>query len=90
MKHTQDWGAVKVGYRLGVSKVLTDIRNGTVTEEDLARLENFCRVSLELMNKVSLPMWRKAERDTLIGAFLHNEVVDFEDLEDDLQQTPNR
>jgi hypothetical protein len=78
MKHDADWYAIRRAYRAGVFKVLDDIRNGTVAEEDLCKLNNFCAVSLHLMSKVQQPVWRICEHEAELASELLKEVENIE------------
>jgi len=78
MKHDSDWQAIRRAYRAGVSRVIADIRNGTVSEEDLGKLNNFCMVSLHLMSKVQQHVWRICEREAELASELTNEVENIE------------
>lgn len=75
MAYDVRWANLRTQYRIKVTKVLSDIRNGSVQEDDLDRLHNFCVTALALMAKVQEPVWRKAQRDAEIAGLLH-EVID--------------
>ena len=70
------WAQVRLNYKKKIFKTLNNIRDGTVSEEDLDKLNNFCAVALILMGKVQEPVWRKAERDAEIKAWLKGEIID--------------
>jgi hypothetical protein len=76
MKHDADWYAVRRAYRVGVFKVLDNIQNGSITEEEFGKLNNFCAVALHLMSKVQQPVWRICEREAELASELMKEVED--------------
>ena len=66
-------------YRQNVMRVLRDIRQGNVNEEDLDKLQNFCQMSLALMNVVPMTdiqaAWRNAEMMAYMTAEDHGVVL---------------
>jgi len=70
MAYDPHWAELRRLYRVKVTKVLQDIRNGSVDELDLDKLHNFCMDSLVLMSKVPESVWRKAEKDAQIAGLL--------------------
>jgi hypothetical protein len=78
VKHNADWYAVRRAYREGVFRVLNDIKNGTVSEEDFGKLNNFCAVALHLMSKVQQPVWKICEREAELASELLKEVENIE------------
>lgn len=71
-----DWASIRLTYRQRVFATLDKIEEGSVSQEDFDKLRNFCAVALMLMGKVQEPVWRKAEREAEIAAWLRNEVED--------------
>lgn len=71
------WAKLRRWIRFDVTRVLQDIEQGTVTEIDLAKLNNFCMVALMLQAKVEEPTWRAAEKDAELAALLRDEVEDY-------------
>lgn len=59
-------------YRTNVSRVLKDLRNGCVNEEDLDKLDNFCKISLALMYMVPVSRFRMAQANAEIMSFVHS------------------
>jgi hypothetical protein len=57
-------------------RVIRDIEAGTVTEEDLARLRNYCQMSLRLLEKSPMTAIQAAWRDVEITALVHDAVED--------------
>jgi hypothetical protein len=76
MKHDADWYAIRRAYRAGVFKALDNIQNGSITEEEFGKLNNFCAVALHLMSKVQQPVWRICEREAELASELMKEVDD--------------
>lgn len=74
-----DWPSIRLTYRRRVFDTLNKIENGSVSQDDFDKLRNFCAVALMLMGKVQEPVWRKAERDAEIAAWLRNEIEDKDD-----------
>ncbi|QBX06610.1 hypothetical protein H1O16_gp197 [Burkholderia phage BcepSaruman] len=66
-------------YRYQVMRVIRDIENGSVTEDDMARLRNFCQMSITLMEHAPISQIQAAWRDTEIMAFAHDAVDDGHD-----------
>jgi hypothetical protein len=63
-------------YKYQVMRVIRDIEAGTVTEEDLARLRNYCQMSLRLLEKSPMTSIQAAWRDVEITALFHDAVED--------------
>jgi hypothetical protein len=63
-------------YKYQVMRVIRDIEAGTVTEEDLARLRNYCQMSLRLLEKSPMTAIQAAWRDVEITALVHDAVED--------------
>lgn len=57
-----EYATLRHDYREGVRNALNNIREGSIQEEDLDRLHNFCMVALMLMTKVNKATWRNAEK----------------------------
>jgi hypothetical protein len=70
-------------YKYKVMKVIRDIEAGTVSEEDLARLRNYCQMSLRLMEKSPMTAIQAAWRDVEINALFHNAVEDLDEIVED-------
>ena len=68
------WPGIRLTYRRRVFATLNKIEEGRVSQDDLDKLRNFCAVSLMLMSKVQEPVWRKAERDAELAAWLRGEI----------------
>lgn len=67
-------------YKFQVMRVIRDIESGIVNEEDLAKLRNYCQMSLRLMEKSPMSMIQSAWRDIEIAALLHDAVEDIDDV----------
>jgi hypothetical protein len=65
-------------YRSNVMRVLRDVRAGKVSEEDLDKLQNFCQMSLSLMETAPMHQIESAWRHAEILAFTHEQVEDVE------------
>ena len=76
-----DWAAIRLTYRRRVFATINKIEDGSVSQSDVDKLRNFCAVALMLMGKVQEPVWRKAERDAELAAWLRNEIEDRDDDE---------
>jgi hypothetical protein len=63
-------------YKYKVMSVIRDIEAGTVSEEDLARLRNYCQMSLRLLEKSPMTAIQAAWRDVEITALVHDSVED--------------
>lgn len=63
-------------YKYQVMRVIRDIEAGTVSEEDLARLRNYCQMSLRLLEKTPMTAIQAAWRDVEITALVHDSVED--------------
>jgi hypothetical protein len=63
-------------YKYQVMRVIREIEAGTVSEEDLARLRNYCQMSLRLMEKTPMTAIQAAWRDVEITALVHDAVED--------------
>lgn len=66
-------------YKHQVMRVVRDIESGTVSEEDLAKLRNYCQMSLRLMEKSTMSQIQAAWRDVEITAFVHDSISELED-----------
>lgn len=66
-------------YKFQVMRVIRDIEAGAVSEDDLARLRNYCQMSLRLLEKTPMTAIQAAWRDVEINAFLHDAVEDLDD-----------
>jgi hypothetical protein len=66
-----DHGAYIFTYRSHVTRVLKDIESGTVSEEDFAKLHNFCRMALSLMETAPISQIQAAWRQCEILDFVH-------------------
>src|SRR5882672_5535836 len=62
-------------YRRNTTRTLNDVRRGLVNEEDLDKLQNFIQTSLALMDLVSLPVFRQAERNAELLGFLKGNPI---------------
>lgn len=80
-KYDVEWAELRIHYRKNVNRVLNNIREGTISELDLDKLHNFCQDSLMLMSKVSMAVWRKAEKDAELAGLL-KEIIEDGDLPD--------
>jgi hypothetical protein len=76
MTYDTEWSNIRKAYRTETYRVLNDLYNGHVDEEDLDKLNNFIAVSLMLMAKSNLPTWRKAEKEAELAAFIKHENVE--------------
>jgi hypothetical protein len=74
-----NWQALRLTYRRRVFAALSKIESGAVDQTEFEKLRNFCAVSLMLMSKVPEAVWRKAETDAELAAWLRNELE--EDME---------
>lgn len=63
-------------YRYQVMRVVRDIEQGSVSEDDMARLRNFCQMAITLMEHAQISQIQAAWRDTEILAFEHNGIDD--------------
>lgn len=63
-------------YRYQVMRVVRDIEQGSVSEDDMARLRNFCQMAITLMEHAPISQIQAAWRDTEILAFEHNGIDD--------------
>lgn len=75
-----EWTSLRQWYRSEVTRVLRDIERGLVNELDLAKLNNFCMVSLMLQAKVEEPTWRAAEREAELASLLRDEDEEYQTL----------
>ena len=63
-------------YRTNSMRTISNIRHGLVNERDVDMLQNFLQTSLALMQLVSVPTFRQAQRNAeLLGFFKGQEVV---------------
>jgi hypothetical protein len=67
---TPDWKNEVETYRLGVNKCLLAIRSGTVDENNLDALSNFCQYSLALMVISGSGKWDQAKDKAELASFL--------------------
>jgi hypothetical protein len=65
-------------YKFQVMRVIRDIESGTVSEDDLARLRNYCQMSLRLLEKTPMTAIQAAWRDVEINAFMHGAIEDLD------------
>jgi len=63
-------------YRHHVMRILREIREGRVNEEDLDKLQNFCQMSFSLMETAPMHQIQGAWRHAEILAFEHGQVED--------------
>lgn len=75
MKFETEWAELRKHYRVNINRVMTDIRNGEVSELDLDKLHNFHQDCFMLMSKVSMAVWRKAEKDADLAGLL-KEIIE--------------
>lgn len=61
-------------YKYQVMRVIREIESGTVSEEDMARLRNYCQMSLRLLEKTPMTAIQAAWRDVEIAALVHDSV----------------
>ena len=54
--------------RAGVTRVLNAVRDGTVDELDLERLNNFCMIALMMQKKLGEVKYREAARAAEIAS----------------------
>jgi hypothetical protein len=55
-------------------RTLTDVKNGTVSENDLSALINFCAISLFAQNKISEKVWNTCIKEAEIAALAHGQI----------------
>lgn len=65
-------------YKFQVMRVIRDIEAGKVSEDDLARLRNYCQMSLRLLEKSPMTAIQAAWRDVEINAFFHDAIEDLD------------
>lgn len=82
MTPAQHWQRIRLIYRRRVFSTIGKIENGSVSQDELDKLRNFCAVALMLMGKVQEPLWRKAEREAELAAWLRGELQDETDEEE--------
>lgn len=58
-------------YRRNVMATISAVRNGVIDEIELDKLQNFCQMSLKMMEKTSLLQLRSIWRDTEIMGLVH-------------------
>ena len=73
------WVKLRQSYRQGVMRVLKDIEDGSIKEEDLVKLRNFCAIALVVQSKVTEHVWKHCTREAEIAAMLHGQAIDMED-----------
>jgi hypothetical protein len=61
-----------MNYRLNVMRVIRAIRNGTVAELDIDRLQNYCQMTFMLLDQTPMCKIKAAWRDTEILSFVHD------------------
>ena len=76
MKEEAKWAEIRIEYRRNLRRVLNNINEGTVSEDDLDALNNFCMTAVILMGKVPETVWRKAQRDAEVKAWLIGGICD--------------
>ena len=60
-KDDYDWQAIIDGNRIGITNVISGIRNGEVDELELEKLNNFVQFSLALMQLSGPDKWARAK-----------------------------
>ena len=65
-------------YKFQVMRVIREIEAGKVSEDDLARLRNYCQMSLRLLEKSPMTAIQAAWRDVEINAFVHDAIEDLD------------
>jgi len=65
-------------YRKNVVRVLRNIQKGSVVEDDLNKLLNFCQMSLALLEVVNIDHIRQAWTNAELMSFMHPEAEDLE------------
>ena len=60
-KDNYDWQAIIDGNRIGITNVISGIRNGEVDELELEKLNNFVQFSLALMQLSGPDKWARAK-----------------------------
>ena len=75
MKFETEWAELRKHYRVSINRVMTNIRNGEVSELDLDKLHNFHQDCFMLMSKVPMAVWRKAEQDADLAGLL-KEIIE--------------
>lgn len=61
-------------YRSNIMRVLNDIENGTVDEDDVFRLRNFCQWALASMERQDMREIDKAWRNAEAMSILHHDM----------------
>jgi hypothetical protein len=61
-------------YRVNVMKVMKSIREGTVDEDDLDRLQNYLQMTFKMMDVVPLRQLQGLWRDTEIFGHIHDDL----------------
>lgn len=87
MAFDAEYAGLRKSYRKGVVCALDKIRQGSIDEQDLDKLNNFCMVALMLMTKVNMATWRSAENMADIGGYLC-EIAEQED-KNEMVTSPN-
>jgi hypothetical protein len=62
------WVAMQLASRNGIARTLEAIRNGEVGEDELNKLNNFCQISLMLMERSRASDWEVARRNAAIAS----------------------
>jgi hypothetical protein len=75
-------------YRNNSTRTIRNIRQGLVNEVDIDKLWNFMQTSLALMQMVPVSIFREAQRNAEINAFLHTENEDESVVLDPNKQPP--
>lgn len=65
-----DWQAVIDGNRIGVLRVIENIRKGEVDEIELEKLNNFVQFSLALMQLSGPQKWAQAKLNAELMSFM--------------------
>jgi hypothetical protein len=76
MSFDTEWAELRKHYRVNITRVMNNIREGSVDELDIDKLHNFHQDCFMLMSKVPMAVWRKAEKDAELASLL-------KDVEDD-------
>lgn len=65
-----EWRQIVASNRRGLRRALDDIKNGSISEEDLAKLSNFCQTSLMLMDRAGSKEWQRSKAKAEIAGYL--------------------
>jgi len=69
-KEDYDWQAIIDGNRIGITNVISGIRNGEVDELELEKLNNFVQFSLALMQLSGPDKWARAKMNAEIMNYI--------------------